>query len=591
MLKKLRLRNYRGFKDHELPLKDLTVIVGQNNAGKTTLVEALRLLSIVVSRYRNLHYRQPPQWADLPRYRLGVSPSMQNLDINFESIPHRYDYDPAPVNIDCWFDNGSSISIYINTDREVYAVIKDRRGRIVKNKNHAHEANLPTVDIMPQIGPVRMTEKILRDDYVHAEMSSRLSSLHFRNQLRVLYNKTFSQFQQIVERSWAGVRVESLSTNESILNLFIRNEGFVGEVGLMGHGLQMWLQTMWFLTRSCDSDTVILDEPDIYMHPDLQRKLIRFIRDRFPQTILTTHSIEIMSEIAPGNILVVDKDHPRSNFATSLPAVQKITDGIGSVHNVHIARLFTSRRLLMLEGEDINILKHFQDIIFPNTNEPIQSIPQMSIGGWGGWNYVIGSSMLLENALGQNIHVYCILDRDYHTNYEINKRYREAIDKGIRLHIWSRKEIENFILSPTVIFRYISNKLPRRAKAITMDEVTSKIEEITQDMKLETCDKLANEFFVLQNKEKNRTYDVSLPNRKAREHVEKCRRDNGSILPVVSGKSLLSKLSFWSQNEVGVNINPTDLIREFKKEEIHQEMVSVISAIEKASEFQRPTCF
>jgi AAA15 family ATPase/GTPase len=48
VLKNLRLTDFRGFADHFVPLRDFTVIVGQNNMGKPTIVEALR--------YGNLSY-------------------------------------------------------------------------------------------------------------------------------------------------------------------------------------------------------------------------------------------------------------------------------------------------------------------------------------------------------------------------------------------------------------------------------------------------------------------------------------------------------------------------------------------------------
>ena len=582
------MKNYRGFRDHELPLKNLTVIVGKNNAGKTTLVEALRLLSIVVSKYKNAIYRGPPGWTDLPIKEYGVAPSLRDIEISFQGI--LYGYGEPPGNIEAIFSDGSSVSIYLNDNKEIFAVIKDCNGNIVTNRHKAQNTNISSVSIMPQVTPVQINERMLTPDYVRNAISSRLSSLHFRNQLHILYNKFFSSFQEVVENTWDGVGVDGLEgrdqlpSSESRLNLFIRNEGFVGEIGLMGHGLQMWLQTMWFLTYSHDSHTVILDEPDVYMHPDLQRRFIRFLRDRFPQVILTTHSIEIMSEVEPEDILVIDKDHEISNFATSLPAVQRIISTIGSVHNVHIARLFTARRFVIVEGKDIKFLKHFQDIIFLNSETPFQAIPRMSIEGWGGWKLIIGSSMKLKNVMGKDIYVYCILDRDYYTYEEINERYEEADQSGINLHIWSQKEIENFILSPTVIHRYISNKLARCTQAITLDEVITKIEEIAQDMKVETSDRLANEFFV---KNKSRGYNLTWANKKAREHIQKCCEDNGSILPLVSGKSLLSKLSFWSKNEVGVQITPVALIREFRKSEIHPEMISVIDAIENMSEFYR----
>ncbi|MCK4261039.1 MAG: AAA family ATPase [Halanaerobiales bacterium] len=40
MLTKLKLCNFRCFARHTIPLKENTIIVGRNNAGKSTIVEA-----------------------------------------------------------------------------------------------------------------------------------------------------------------------------------------------------------------------------------------------------------------------------------------------------------------------------------------------------------------------------------------------------------------------------------------------------------------------------------------------------------------------------------------------------------------------
>ena len=76
MLKSLRIENFRGFDRHSLTFKKLTIIVGQNNAGKSTIVEALRLLSIVVSRYRYLTYHSAPEWTQLPKVDYVISPAV-----------------------------------------------------------------------------------------------------------------------------------------------------------------------------------------------------------------------------------------------------------------------------------------------------------------------------------------------------------------------------------------------------------------------------------------------------------------------------------------------------------------------------------
>ena len=581
MLRELKIRNFRGFADHQLPLKDLTVIVGKNNAGKTTLVEALRLLSVVVSRYKNLPYKPPPDWTNLPLREYGVSPSLRNLEINFRSIFHRYQLPPAYI--EGVFENESSVSIYLNDNEEIYAVIRNSSGNIIKGRNQAVEAGLPRVSIMPQVTPVQLTEKILTRNYVLSAMSSSLSSSHFRNHLNLQYNQYFSEFQRVVEDTWPSVKVMELFGQggqlQSELYLHIRNEDFVGEVGLMGHGLQMWLQAMWFLTRSSGSKTIILDEPDVYMHPDLQRNVIRVLRDRYPQTILTTHSIEIMSEVDPENILIVNKARENSDFATSLPAVQRVTENIGSVHNIQLARLWSSKRFLLVEGKDIKLLKHFQDILFPNSKMPIETVPNMEIGGWGGWNYAIGSSMTLQNSIGEKIQIYCILDRDYHTNEEIKERYQKAKEQDISLHIWSQKEIENYLLMPSVVHRYISKQVAKRTIPPVLQEVQDEIEKLAWNMEDDVFDTLSNEFLV-----RNRNKGSKGSNRDAREYM-KPYKENGSIVPIVSGKFLLSKLSSWSQSEFSVQISSIGIIKEFQSSEINPEMKQVITAIEQLREF------
>jgi len=127
----------------------------------------------------------------------------------------------------------------------------------------------------------------------------------------------------------------------------------------------MWLQTMWFLSISDKSDTIILDEPDVYMHADLQRRLIRLLKGRFKQIIVATHSIEIMAEVDAENILVIDKQRRMSKFTTSLPSVQKVINHIGGVHNIQLARLWSAKKFILVEGYDLNILNRIYNTLFP----------------------------------------------------------------------------------------------------------------------------------------------------------------------------------------------------------------------------------
>ena len=581
MITSLRLQNYRGFDDHVVPFSPLTIVVGRNNAGKSTIVEGLRLVAIVIERYRHLTYRRPPPGSDLPIAFYGVAPSLRNMEINFKSIFHQYREPPAIITAS--FSSGSTVTIYILAKERIHAVIKDPKGETVRSKRHAEKLSLSAVAIMPQVAPVQPEESILSEEYVKRSSSSNLASLHFRNQLNFEY-RLFTEFKRMVESSWRGMQVRELVGRGGLpgarLALIVRNEDFAAEISAMGHGMQIWLQTMWFLTRSKNAHTVILDEPDVYMHADLQRGLLRYVRNRYPQTIMTTHSVEVMSEVSPEDILVVEKGKDSSAFAPSLPAVQRVLENVGSTQNIHLTRLWHSRRFILIEGDDLAILKHFQDTLFPDSEEALDSIPNMSIGGWGGWSYAVGSSMTLQNAFGENIITYCLLDSDYHTQEDILQRLTEATEKGVELHIWSRKELENYLLVPASIHRLIENRLAKRTRGPTVEEVARKIEETAASMEEEAFYALSAE--ILAN---NRSLGAGGANKLARKQLAVRKAEATGLPSLVSGKALISKLSKWSQDEFGVSFNSVAAAKVVTRQEIPEEVRRIVSAIQKGQPF------
>lgn len=580
MIQLLRLNNFRGFDQHEISLKDLTIIVGRNNAGKSTIVEALRLLSITTNRYLYLPYREAPSWLDIPRVEYGINPSLRGLEIDTELLFHRYNNPPAIIEAE--FSTGELVRIYISNEDRIHACIFNSHGRIIRSKREASELSLPKVSIMPQIGPVQKYEKILNEDYVKSAADSRLASLHFRNQL-IFFNETVALFKSTVEATWPGVQVRELiyelGLPGELIHLEIRNDDFVGEMNLMGHGLQMWLQTIWFITRAQGSDTIILDEPDVYMHADIQRRLIRYIKGKFPQIIITTHSIEIISEVEPEEILIVDRKKNRSDFANSLPAVQRLIEEVGGIMNLSITRLWHSKKVLFLEGDDIKFLKQFQNTIFPKSSEPIDTLPKLSIDGWGGWNYAIGSTLILTNSFGQNIIPYCIFDSDYHTPNQIKQRKSEANAKNIQLHIWRKKEIENYLLCPAAIER-ILNRLNQTSRWPTVDEIKEILLQLAEEQTDNIHDSLANEYLV-----EDRQRGLTNANRKARERIEHAKNTELGLLSIASGKKLISDFSGWLQDNYGYSISPVAIAKEMNINEIDQEIVSVISAIENGENF------
>ncbi len=90
-------------------------------------------------------------------------------------------------------------------------------------------------------------------------------------------------------------------------------------------------------------------------------------------------------------------------------------------------------------------MKRLHDTLFPNSSISLEAIPNMAIGGWGGWGWAVGSSLAMKNVFGESVHCYCILDRDYHPDEEIEERHRQAGERGVSLHVWNKKELENYL--------------------------------------------------------------------------------------------------------------------------------------------------
>jgi predicted ATPase len=577
MLRQLRLENFRCFKDHTVVLHPTTVVVGRNNAGKSTLIEALELLALVIDRKGGKSVK-PPAWLGESPFRACLSASSSVLEINRDTLFHRYGEPPALIT--ARFTEGATVRVFIGKDETIYATVETKDRWITTAKQLA-SLGLPWIYTLPQITPLQVNEKLLTDSYIADHLYSQLSSRHFRNQMYRM-PKSFDTFKALAESTWPGLRVDPLEITRTKegheLTMMVKDGDFVAEAAWMGHGLQMWLQTVWFISRTPPSGLAILDEPDVYMHPDLQRKLFRIVSGRFQQSIVATHSVEIMAEAEPGNILVINKAQPRSSYTTNEPALQVLIDNIGGVHNVHLARLWNAKKFLLIEGDDIGLLRHLHAVLFPGADLPIDALPNLPIDGWGGWSHAVGSSMTLHNAFGDEILTYCLLDRDYHNAVQVAERMKEVVARKVELHVWHRKEIENYLLNPIVIQRVLAKRLPFE-RIPTAADVEEQIHRIAGD-ELDTVVYGRAELLLSEN----RSLGMSA-HKIAREEVEKVWDNVERRIEIAPGKAVLGKLSNWCQQHYGAAFGAPAIARNFRVHEIPGEISAVLEAIERGVRF------
>lgn len=566
MIKNIHLENYRCFKNTTIQFKDISVIVGKNNAGKSSLIEALRMVALSVRKCAHTMYKDLPKEFGRPIREKGFRLDVEKLKIDLRGIVYRYEDANAKIQVE--FENGIKICIYANKSY-VYAVLFDKEGKCIRSREKARKSVDFTVSILPQIGLIKENEKRLTTETVDRDRDTYLSSRHFRNEVYNYKQKYWEEFVELTQETWKGLRINTIEYNvqTDILALYVSDIDFYAEIGLMGSGLQMWLQIMWFLARTEKNETIILDEPDVYMHPDLQRKLIRIVKRRYPQVIIATHSIEIISEVEPKNIITVDKKSRKMHYATDMQAVQKIIDGIGTVSNLALMRIGDARKCLFVEGKDLKILSKIAEVVCGNQINSLEVLPHVSLNGFHNLREAFGAAKLFHDETKGMIKCICILDSDYYPEDMIKKKYEEANANFLELHIWKRKELENYILEPTALFRLSKQPIEM------YENFLKELEMLVDQYKDRVFDQYAEHIL------KYRKIDISSANAEARTYMKKMWIGIENKLALVGGKEFIRQLNGWFRHRFSINLSVDKIISEFQKGEFDEEIVKVIQDI------------
>lgn len=574
MLTRIQLQNFRRFEDHAVPLGPLTVIVGPNNAGKSTIVEGLRLLALVANRLGGLPFRPTPDWLEVPAAAWGVSPSLRAMDLELDRYVFHQLGEP-PASITGTFANGARITVYVGPDGQVCGVVRDPTGAAIATKRDAHAIGVSRIAIQPQVSPLLRTEEPRDRNYVLESLDTGLSPRHFRNQVWYLRAEYFDAFRALAEDNWTGLAINEPELDVGRVLLLVRHGAFTGDVGYMGHGLQMWLQLMWFLTRAQNEPTVVLDEPDVYMHADLQRKLIKMLRGRHDQIILATHSAEIIGDVEPNEIVVVSAQARRSKPAASESEVQEVIDELGTSSNLPLTRLWHSRRCLFVEGQDLGLLRRFHEVLFPGSDS-LDTSPVFPIGGWTGWAHVPKLSEFVRKTVGREVRIYCVLDSDFHWPEEIEERREEARDLGIELLVLTRKELENYVLSPPAIARLIAARVGNGKPAPSTAEVEGQLRKIVGRLRRTVIGGFADSY----SDRRKRHVATSTAVKQAEAHVKRrWAGDGGSAL--VPGKDrALSSLSGWSQRTYGISLSAHAIAAYMEPRDVPDDLADFLIAFE-----------
>ena len=233
------------------------------------------------------------------------------------------------------------------------------------------------------------------------------------------------------------------SHDKPILHMFCPEGRVPREIFWAGFGFQVWCQMLTYILRSKDDSLLIIDEPDIYLHSDLQRQLFTLVKNLGPDVIMATHSTEIISEADQGDLLIIKKRATSAKGISDLSQLQTVFGILGSNLNPTLTQLAKSKRAVFVEGKDFQILSAFAHKL---KYQEVANRSEFAVIPIEGFNpqKVADFSKGIEMTLGGKILKAVILDKDYRPKSEIEAT-RLFLNTFVSLsHIHSRKELENY---------------------------------------------------------------------------------------------------------------------------------------------------
>ena len=274
--------------------------------------------------------------------------------------------------------------------------------------------------------------------------------------------------------------------NESIpSNLFIElpSKEVITFNDLSSGEKEVFFILSFFIRHNVENAIIVIDEPELHLHPELSRLLIRNIKSirNGNQIWIATHNPEIIDEAGRDKVVYVARDLAtrKANFVKGDDEEEVI---------IQLKNLFgysgyigVAKKLVFLEGDNSSPDRKFYSSLFPSNNSDFKLIPANGSSNLNRINSAILT--IMDSNIGW-MSFYLLRDKDYLTD-EMVEKYR-GHSSG-KVFVLSKHEIENYLIEFETIKEVLSEifGLEKSIDAIkqSLKEVALKISsQVIRDM-------------------------------------------------------------------------------------------------------------
>lgn len=397
-IKTITINGLRGFSkektiefsvpDKKTPGSGLTIMVGPNNSGKSTVIEAMHLLSTNAK---------------------VISKGARNINTK------------ERIKIEVLEDNNRKIGLY-TTDKGGSYVERKING-VIQTGNWDSRLNTFILSSKRNFNSTFNTSGYAdRENYKgnvggYEYRSENNYTNNFGERLIKVFNnkEMFEQYLVKVLNPIPKWKIETIDENTSYLEFEYKNISHSSNGA--GDGYINIFNIIDALYDASEDNIILIDEPEISLHPDLQKRLFQLLVEcsKDKQIIISTHSPYFADWNLFANQSKILRFRKEEDDINVYELSQKTKDGINKiindVSNIHTLSLDTNDIFFL---QDNVILTEGQDdvVCYPRIFEQYDYKPNASYFGWGagGANNI---SIILEmlKDLGYQ-KVYTIVDND-----------------------------------------------------------------------------------------------------------------------------------------------------------------------------------
>lgn len=476
MITTLTLRNFKSIEEQTYKFAQFDLLVGRNNSGKSTILQALAIWQFCIDEFRRVKRRGStgkqvvlPNFTALPvpefnllwrektdrRYPIKNGSKKQEfilVEIDVTWITET----PEPKR--CSF----GVKLRYSSPQTIYAIPSEgwEHFRHLEGEPNQLDSLLPIIAYVPPFSGLEPNEEWRDDGPLKRQVGKAQPGSVLRNLLLRVWEDNREDWFEIkrVIAHWFSVDLKDpkyeRGVDTQIVCEYKQGDKYYDIIS-GGSGFHQTLTLLAFF-YGYKPTTILLDEPDAHLHVNLQREILDYFKnqkavERNTQFLVATHSEEFIQGVDVRQIMSLLEKVPKRVEAT--PA---ILTAMADVSNLEITQLseLAIPILLYVEGEtDERLLRGWANSL--GMQDKLNQVCFRVMRGGSKQKMKDDSDRHFDGVkqIIPNAKRLMLFDFDDST-----KAFHPPPDNLV-LYEWRRKNIENYLLVPNAWIRAALQKI------------------------------------------------------------------------------------------------------------------------------------